>query len=663
MTSHHDAFSPSLTLAGMDYIAPSAACIKPSLISGGGSGTADLSDSTTSTRGAVGMRRGGNVAPSSLSPGGAATAQYADVVKISLQDCLACSGCVTTAETVLVNAQSRHEIVSALLKSLSSSSRTATGCTSRPRLVSISSQSCASLAAYLHMSTASVYELIAGFVRATLSTAALQDAARNAEGAAAGSPRDAGGYEEEAKGAPLAATMDAAPLAFPLSEPQIYVIDLEWAEQLSAELTAQEYNRRCRNSGSAEVGPLPLIVSACPGWVCYCEKQGSALLPHLCPVMSAQGIAGSYAKRTVAPDMYHISIQPCFDRKLEAARDFMASPTMDRTTNATDPPIFYTDCVLSTAELLEWMREMDSSLPWRGRLDTDLLAPVDLAGDYQKSHTDQRPRESNEEEVSTSSPPAATSSASVPAREAARLAGSGGYHQVAIAHRLRVEGSGTVLPSSSPSSSTQSASTNMVYEVKRNHNHQIITCGALPNEAFCIGYGFQQVQNVVRGLKKRTPAMRSYTFIELMACPDGCLNGGGQVRPAQQPHSRVLDAVIDAYARCMEWRRAAGDPAAATAGAISSSLPVCVVAGANHDASDEEKDGKDDTIKTERHGDASPSPPLHNSAEAVWRPFAYATIAAAAPSLGDVMWRCAFRDREKEFAEMLNEGNVHSLKW
>ncbi|KAG5511983.1 hypothetical protein GH5_07935 [Leishmania sp. Ghana 2012 LV757] len=652
MTSDNAAFSPSLRLAGMDYIAPSAACIKPTLISSGNINAVGPTGSAGPTSGAVGMKRGGN-APS-LAPGTAVAPQYPDIVKITLQDCLACSGCVTTAETVLVSAQSRHEIVSALLAS--SSSATKTGSISRPRLVSISSQSCASLAAYLHMPMAAVYELIAGFMRATLTTTAVREAARKGK-AAAKSLGDAMGNEEETKPseevsrAPRTAATDAATTVLPELEAAIYVVDLEWAEQLSAELTAKEYERRLRGGGSAGVGPLPLIVSACPGWVCYCEKQGSTLLPHLCPVMSAQGIAGSYAKRTVAADLYHVSIQPCFDRKLEAARDSMALTTATGA-EGMDTPVFYTDCVLSTAELLEWMKEEDPTLPWRGRLDTNVAAAAaSLAGDNRTAHAAQQPIQSNEEEMPASVPPLAASAVSQHAHNAARLAGSGGYHQSVIAHRLCTEGA-AALPSSSSSPSTFAT---IEYEVKRNHNHQLATCAALPNEVFCIGYGFQQIQNVVRGLKKRLPAMRSYTFIELMACPDGCLNGGGQLRLTQQLHAEVLDAVIDAYAKNLEESRAKKGPDAATTAAPSASGLAGVFVSTHCD--------DNHTMKAQRRRVEAPSPPLHNSGEAAQHPFADAAIAAIAPSLGEALWCCTFRDRAKEFAEMLNNGNVHSLKW
>ena len=45
--------------------------------------------------------------------------------------------------------------------------------------------------------------------------------------------------------------------------------------------------------------------------------------------------------------------------------------------------------------------------------------------------------------------------------------------------------------------------------------------------SLCIAYGFRNVQNIVRNLKQNKI---QYDYIELMACPGGCYNGGGQLR-------------------------------------------------------------------------------------------------------------------------------------
>ncbi len=41
---------------------------------------------------------------------------------------------------------------------------------------------------------------------------------------------------------------------------------------------------------------------------------------------------------------------------------------------------------------------------------------------------------------------------------------------------------------------------------------------------FASAYGFKNIQNIIRNIKR---GKSDYDYIELMACPGGCLNGGG----------------------------------------------------------------------------------------------------------------------------------------
>lgn len=64
------------------------------------------------------------------------------------------------------------------------------------------------------------------------------------------------------------------------------------------------------------------------GWVCYAEKtHGNFILPYIGVTKSPQQIMGSMVKyhlakcRGVTPErVYHISVMPCYDKKLEASR-------------------------------------------------------------------------------------------------------------------------------------------------------------------------------------------------------------------------------------------------------------------------------------------------------------------------------------------------------
>ena len=47
---------------------------------------------------------------------------------------------------------------------------------------------------------------------------------------------------------------------------------------------------------------------------------------------------------------------------------------------------------------------------------------------------------------------------------------------------------------------------------------------------FAIANGFRNIQNLVQKLKRKRC---DYDFVEILACPSGCLNGGAQLRPEE----------------------------------------------------------------------------------------------------------------------------------
>jgi iron only hydrogenase large subunit-like protein len=44
---------------------------------------------------------------------------------------------------------------------------------------------------------------------------------------------------------------------------------------------------------------------------------------------------------------------------------------------------------------------------------------------------------------------------------------------------------------------------------------------------FAQAYGFRNIQNIIRKIKQ---GKCEYDYVELMACPSGCVNGGGQIK-------------------------------------------------------------------------------------------------------------------------------------
>jgi len=97
----------------------------------------------------------------------------------------------------------------------------------------------------------------------------------------------------------------------------------------------------------------PLFTSCCPAWVKYAEHNGSNLLKNLSTCRSPQQMFGSLVKRYWAKelgkepkDIYVISIMPCTAKKFEAARpEFTVDGVPD------------VDLVLTTQELSQMIRE------------------------------------------------------------------------------------------------------------------------------------------------------------------------------------------------------------------------------------------------------------------------------------------------------------------
>ena len=46
--------------------------------------------------------------------------------------------------------------------------------------------------------------------------------------------------------------------------------------------------------------------------------------------------------------------------------------------------------------------------------------------------------------------------------------------------------------------------------------------------SFAQCFGFKNIQNLIRKMKTKRC---TYDYVEIMACPGGCLNGGGQIKP------------------------------------------------------------------------------------------------------------------------------------
>lgn len=127
--------------------------------------------------------------------------------------------------------------------------------------------------------------------------------------------------------------------------------DRVYDTSFSADLTIMEESaeliHRIQNNGV-----LPMITSCCPAWIKYAEEFAHDMLPNLSTCKSPQQMLGAVVKSHISEkeqkdphQIYSVSIMPCVAKKFEAQRE-----------NMTHRGITDVDAVLSTRELIRLIR-------------------------------------------------------------------------------------------------------------------------------------------------------------------------------------------------------------------------------------------------------------------------------------------------------------------
>ena len=218
----------------------------------------------------------------------------------------------------------------------------------------------------------------------------------------------------------------------------------------------------------AEGGKFPLFTSCCPAWIQYCEKNFPELLPNVSSCKSPMEMFAAIIKEQAKLSSrrhFHVAIMPCTAKKFEAARDEFKHDG--------NPDV---DAVLTSQELIRMIKEAGIAF--------DELAPeaVDV-------------------------PFSGVSGAGV-------IFGVTGGVTEAVLRRVS-------------SDKSRAALANISY------------CGVRGMEGVkeaTIPYGNIEVKiAVVSGLANADKLIRKiqageafYHLVEVMACPGGCVNGGGQ---------------------------------------------------------------------------------------------------------------------------------------
>ena len=117
---------------------------------------------------------------------------------------------------------------------------------------------------------------------------------------------------------------------------------------LSADLTVMEETKEFIDR-LENGGKLPLITSCCPGWIQYAEKKHPEFLENISTCRSPMQMMGSLIKdqnKDKEQKMFHVAIMPCTAKKFEASRPEFMKNG--------EPDI---DAVITTQELIRMIKE------------------------------------------------------------------------------------------------------------------------------------------------------------------------------------------------------------------------------------------------------------------------------------------------------------------
>eukprot|EP00514_Thraustochytrium_sp_LLF1b_P006133 CAMPEP_0184519922 /NCGR_PEP_ID=MMETSP0198_2-20121128/6888_1 /TAXON_ID=1112570 /ORGANISM="Thraustochytrium sp., Strain LLF1b" /LENGTH=568 /DNA_ID=CAMNT_0026910477 /DNA_START=115 /DNA_END=1821 /DNA_ORIENTATION=- len=494
-------FASSVMLGDLnDFISPSQACVNPIFAKGDDTSASPKAEDPSS----VGLPKIGLALENDLGqPLAAAEAFKAPpnliktseekTAKVSLSDCLACSGCVTSAETVLIEQQSGEEF-----------ERAAKSGNYDVVVVTVSRQSRASIAGHFGVQDVSqVQSQIESVLKQHYNVDAVVDPSSGGDLALAESAHEFL-HRYRTRGTQGWSAPQAS--AAVSSDEQTF-------DPLGTNPIAQVHNGAVERRSE-----LPMLASACPGWICFVEKSHPEAIPYISTTKSPQQIAGALVKRYIAKQsgvpanrVYHATVMPCADKKLEASRKDFYSAEL----NTND-----VDCVLTTMELIAILEKQDTS----------------------SSTSDAMETEEGESTTSKASPEAVHSYLNAlahlsPSNDAtfrdpsADNGGSGGYLEYVFRTAARELFNITVPEGPLP------------YKTGRNADIRTVELHSegKPVLRFASAYGFRNIQTIIRQMKR---GKCTYDYIEIMACPGGCLNGGGQARVGQTGENTEVPQVM-----------------------------------------------------------------------------------------------------------------------
>ncbi len=240
-----------------------------------------------------------------------------------------------------------------------------------------------------------------------------------------------------------------------------------------------------------ELGPLPQFTSCCPAWVRYVELYHPDIREHLSSAKSPQGMAGALVKTYGATDVWKaepeqiftVGIYPCTAKKLEASRPEFTSAADYWKQKGHTATYQDTDVVLTTRDFAKLLRKLN--------IDIRTVEPSKQSDNPLAEYTG-----------------------------AGTIFGvTGGVMEAALRTAYYVlTGNELAQIEYDPVRGLESVKTADVPIRLKGTDKEIVLKVA-------VVHGIKNIESIINDIKAdKSP----YHFIEVMNCPGGCINGGGQ---------------------------------------------------------------------------------------------------------------------------------------
>ena len=273
-----------------------------------------------------------------------------------------------------------------------------------------------------------------------------------------------------------------------------YVFDTNWAADMTIVEEASELVKRLSDP---TVGPLPMFTSCCPAWVNYVEQSDPDLIPNLSSCRSPMGMFSSTIRRDFANvkgikpnQIFNVAIMPCTAKKDEIERPQLR----------TEDGIKETDYVITTRELMRMIKAR--KINFKNLPDT----PFDkLYGEASGG--------------------------------GAIFCGSGGVMEAAIRTAYKLV--------------TGKEMTNYrVVDVRGLKGIKIATVDfAGTPVSVAVTQGIANAKQLIKKIRAGDKDVKDVKFVEVMACPGGCVCGGGSTRAKSK---KAIDKRVEAVYRIDE---------------------------------------------------------------------------------------------------------------